>query len=184
MNDFHDFYREKILPYEGGYVNDPDDSGGMTNLGITWRTLAYYEERDPNTVTEAEMRALTKEYAEEIYRSLFWLRFRGDQLCRGLAILVVDHACGNPQKAVQMLQRMTLNPKVDSRMGPQTVRLANEFCAQHGVQRAMEMYAELRYEEYRRIGREYPNKQKFVNGWLRRAKETREWMLGRLGDAA
>ena len=33
-----------ILKYEGGFVNDPADSGGATNKGVTiatWRSVGY-----------------------------------------------------------------------------------------------------------------------------------------------
>ena len=31
-----------VLHYEGGYVNDPQDRGGKTNMGITQRFLEKY----------------------------------------------------------------------------------------------------------------------------------------------
>jgi lysozyme family protein len=34
----------KILQWEGGYVNDPSDSGGAINKGVTistWRKIGY-----------------------------------------------------------------------------------------------------------------------------------------------
>ena len=38
-----------ILKYEGGFVNDPADSGGATNKGVTiatWRSVGYDKDGD------------------------------------------------------------------------------------------------------------------------------------------
>ena len=42
-----------VLESEGGYVDDPRDPGGATNLGITRATLARWRGRD---VSKAEVR--------------------------------------------------------------------------------------------------------------------------------
>ena len=34
-----------ILKWEGGFVNDPDDLGGATNMGITIATYRVYRKR-------------------------------------------------------------------------------------------------------------------------------------------
>lgn len=47
--------------WEGGFVNDPKDSGGMTKYGISKR--AY-----PNL----DIANLTKEQAKEIYKNDYW----------------------------------------------------------------------------------------------------------------
>jgi len=52
----------QVLANEGGYVNDPKDPGGETNFGISKRTY-------PNV----DIKNLTKEQAEAIYRRDFWL---------------------------------------------------------------------------------------------------------------
>ena len=37
---------EVVLEHEGGYVDDPDDKGGSTNLGVTQGTLQQFREND------------------------------------------------------------------------------------------------------------------------------------------
>jgi lysozyme family protein len=82
-----DFYKivAPTLKFEGGYGNRPDDPGNYctvwrngkayrgalvgTNHGIAAPTLQTYLGRCP---TVAEMKALTKEKAIEIYKKIFW----------------------------------------------------------------------------------------------------------------
>ena len=47
-----------LLKHEGGFVNHPQDPGGMTNLGVTKRVWQDYVKRE---VDESEMRSLTPE---------------------------------------------------------------------------------------------------------------------------
>jgi lysozyme family protein len=53
----------RILKHEGGYVNDPLDSGGRTNLGVTQRV---WEEFVGHPVTEADMKALPRKNSPNV----------------------------------------------------------------------------------------------------------------------
>lgn len=55
----------KTLIVEGGYVNDPDDSGGETNWGVTVVTARA-------NGYEGSMRDMTRADAIDIYRSCYW----------------------------------------------------------------------------------------------------------------
>lgn len=56
-----------LLEREGGYVNDPRDSGGETNFGISERVA-----RDNGFV--GDMRDMTRDQAASIYKSQYWFR--------------------------------------------------------------------------------------------------------------
>jgi lysozyme family protein len=58
-----------MLASEGGYVNHPSDPGGMTNLGVTKRVWEEWVGRESN---EKEMRSLTSEMVEPLYKRKFW----------------------------------------------------------------------------------------------------------------
>ena len=50
---------EWLLINEGGYVNNPEDTGGETNLGVTKKTYLNYCEK--NNITLKDMHDLTKQ---------------------------------------------------------------------------------------------------------------------------
>lgn len=106
------------LAHEGGFVDDPRDPGGATNLGITRATLAAWRGR---RVTRAEVRALKVSEAKAIYRRLYWDAVRGDDLPSGLDAVMFDHAVNSgPRAAVVTLQK-ALRVKADGRFGPVTL---------------------------------------------------------------
>lgn len=56
---------DRVIGVEGGYVNDPSDSGGETNWGITKEVALV------NGYT-GEMRDMPRDVAEGIYRKRYW----------------------------------------------------------------------------------------------------------------
>src|SRR5437868_13590654 len=77
MADTFDTCLAFTLREEGGYVDDPADPGGATNMGITLAT--YQEWSDPN-LAEIQVNDLTLRTARAIYRSLYWSPLRADAL--------------------------------------------------------------------------------------------------------
>lgn len=78
-----------VLKHEGGFVNHPQDPGGMTNLGVT---KAVWESWVGHPVSEKDMRALTPEKVAPMYKRRYWDRVRGDELPSGVDLAVFDAA--------------------------------------------------------------------------------------------
>jgi len=78
-----------VLAREGGYVDDPRDPGGATNLGITIATLRAWRGRH---VTADDVRNLTRAEAGRIYRSWYWHAAWGGDLPSGVDLLIFDAA--------------------------------------------------------------------------------------------
>jgi len=78
-----------VLKHEGGFVDHPEDPGGMTNLGVT---KAVWESWVGHPVSEREMRALTPEKVAPMYKRRYWDRVRGDELPSGVDLAVFDAA--------------------------------------------------------------------------------------------
>lgn len=107
-----------LLKHEGGFVNNPADPGGMTNLGVTQRV---WEEWLDHPVTERDMRALTAETVAPMYKRKYWDKIAGDDLPAGLDMVVFDCAVNSgPGRAAKMLQKV-LGVTEDGVIGSQTL---------------------------------------------------------------
>jgi len=91
-----------MLASEGGFSNHPSDPGGMTNLGVTKATWENWVGRESD---EAEMRGLTPEKVEPLYKKKYFDAVRGDELPMGLDYLMFDFAVNaGAGRAIKTLQ--------------------------------------------------------------------------------
>lgn len=90
---------DRVIGHEGGYANDPRDTGGETNWGITKRTA-----RENGYL--GDIRQMKRVQAFEIYKQAFWQRYQCERFPSALAFqffdACVNHGAGN---AARMLQR-------------------------------------------------------------------------------
>jgi hypothetical protein len=151
-----------VLRHEGGFVNDPQDPGGATNMGITLATLAAWR---GEPVTAADVQALTEEEAREIYRARYWNALRCDAMPAGIDLMVFDFGVNaGPGAAARMLQR-AVGTRADGAIGPVTLAAAQATDAAPAIDRM----ARLREEHYRALA----GFGRFGRGWLRRTDEVR-----------
>ena len=78
-----------VLQFEGGYVDDPNDPGGETNLGVTKNVWKEWVNRP---VEIGEMRQLTPELVAPLYRVKYWDAIKADDLPSGLDLCAFDCA--------------------------------------------------------------------------------------------
>jgi len=92
-----------VLKSEGGFVNDPRDSGGATNHGVT---QSVWEAWTGHKVDEKFMKNLTEEQVAPLYEMKYWRTAYCEVLPVGLDLLVfsmaVNSGCG---RSVKLLQR-------------------------------------------------------------------------------
>ena len=153
-----------IFAHEGGYVDHPKDPGGATNMGITHKTLAAH--RGVKKVTKAEVRALTKKEAREIYRKSYWNAIRGDELPDGLDAVTMDAAVNSGVSRGSKWLQSAIGVRQDGRVGPKTLEKA------HGVDlaKAVDAACDKRLAFLKGL----PTWKTFGKGWDRRVRETRE----------
>lgn len=127
MTLFDDFI-DDILAKEGGYVNDPRDSGGETNYGITVAVARANGYNGP-------MKTIPLSLVKLIYKKKYWDVLRLDDLqnlCPALCMKMADIAVNmGPTQAAFFLQRILnvmnnqgkLYPdiKADGKVGPATI---------------------------------------------------------------
>ena len=161
MKENFDKCLKMLLSHEGGFVNHPEDPGGITNLGVTKKV---YDEWTGRESTEQEMRDLTPEDVAPIYKKNYWDRVKGDSLPSGLDWACFDWAVnsgsGRPAKAVQRAVGATQ----DGAIGPQTLGLIME----KDPEEIINYVYGVRQDFYKSL----KTFETFGRGWTRRNKET------------
>ncbi len=179
MDDENEIGRllDELIDREGGYVNHPDDRGGPTCFGITEAVARAHGYR-------GAMAQLPRDEAAAIYRRLYWLRPKFDQVAartpRVAAELFDTGVNMGPAVAATFLQRAltALNRSgkdftdlvPDGRVGPRTLAALDGFLEARGrrggetvLLRALEA---LQGERYLRLAERRPANEAFLYGWL------------------
>lgn len=129
-----------VLKSEGGYVNNPADPGGMTNLGVTKNTYAAWVNR---TVDETEMRSLTPDDVAPLYEHNYWNRVAGNELPVGVDYCVFDAAVNlGPSQAIKLIQR-ALNVVDDGILGEKTLAASHQRDAAELIEQFSEEHLQL-----------------------------------------
>ena len=167
---------DELLQREGGYVNHPADRGGPTRFGITEAVARAHG-------YAGAMAGLPRDEAAAIYRRLYWLRPKFDEVAKRSAAIAAElfdtGANMGPAVAATFLQRaltaLNRNAKdypdlvPDGRIGPRTLDALDAFFRLRGRQaetvllRALEA---LQGERYLRLAERRPANEAFLYGWL------------------
>jgi len=168
MADFG-LYFPKLLRFEGGFVDDPQDPGGATNMGITIGDYKKYAMKllgeDP---TIENLKAMSQEQAMKIYKVVYWVTMCGDEINDQLtAEIMVDFGINagiaTAVKNMQiLLQKQNLNIFVDGICGPQTYTAINSS----DITQLYMAYKQSRITYYENLVNKRPSLRKFLNGWL------------------
>jgi lysozyme family protein len=126
-----------IFEWEGGYDNDPDDPGGETKYGI-----------DKRSHPKENIRALTRERAQEIYWNEYWLK-------------------GGCEEVPYPLGEVQFNCNVNAGFG----RTDKILASIHPDTAANFIDEQERF--YRRLVEARPKSRKYLKGWLNRTHALR-----------
>ena len=153
---------ELMLKSEGGYVNNPADPGGMTNLGVTKATWENWVGRASD---EAEMRGLTPEKVEPLYKKKYWDAVRGDELPPGISYLCFDFAVNaGAGRAIKTLQS-AVGVTPDGGFGPMTMAAVQAIDPKELIER----FSQAKEDFYRSL----PTFGTFGKGWLNRVADVK-----------
>jgi lysozyme family protein len=137
-----------VLKEEGGFVNDPQDPGGITNLGVTRRVWEAWVHK---AVDEAAMRALKAADVTPLYRANYWNPVYGDHLPPSVALCVFDFGVnGGTSRAGRMLQEL-VGAKADGQIGDNTVKALTQWIAKNGAAAAVSGFSDKRMAFYKSL---------------------------------
>lgn len=177
-HDGSDFARalDVVLSHEGGYANHPRDPGGHTNKGVTFTTFTTWRRmRGLAEPSVEDLRAISGDEVEQIYRTLYWQAAKCDAL-ESFAMRLVHFDTAVNQgvgRAIRFLQQ-ALKVDVDGQFGPQTAR-AEDRADQAAL---LIEYAARRMAHYGSLN----SFDTFGLGWSRRLMRTALPAYAALGD--
>jgi lysozyme family protein len=149
------------LREEGGYSNDPLDHGGATNFGITQKTLSDWRGHE---VSAVDVEHLTEVEAGRIYRDKYWDTISGDELPRGVNLMLFDFGINSGWgTAARMLQRI-LDTDADGHIGPDTLALVEH----HDPELLIGTLEQEQTTFYENLVKQEPQQKAFLKGWLLR----------------
>lgn len=164
----------EIIRVEGGYVNDPSDSGGETNFGITVavaRQFGYV----------GAMQYMPRIAAFDIYADMYWNKVRADDLAKlseAVAEEVVDTSVNmGPGRAGKFLQRSlnVFNKRgslyrdltVDGAIGKATISALRAYLDGRDEETLVKALNCLQGAYYITLAERREKDERFVYGWFK-----------------
>jgi len=177
MSDLKTRIINSIIQIEGGYVNDPDDSGGETNFGITKKVAM------DNHYT-GDMRKMPIEIARKIYEDRYWEPLKLatiEKMSELIAEEVADTGVNmGINRAGKFLQRAltVLNNKgkiypdlvIDGDLGAKSLRALNEYLTYRGNEGEavlLKMLNALQGALYVELAERREKDESFIFGWFK-----------------
>lgn len=127
---------QRVLAYEGGNVDNPNDPGGRTSRGITQAAADRYADR--HSIARFDVWKASDNTIKAIYREDYWNRFYGDEMPEGVALCIFDAAVNSGLGQTAKWVQRSLNIKADGDFGPATkaailncgnkYKLINDIC--------------------------------------------------------
>lgn len=181
-----------ILKFEGGFVNDPADSGGATNKGVTiatWRSVGYDKDGDGDIDVQDLKLISNQDVRNRVLKPHYWDRWKADQIkSQKVANILVDWVWGSGANGIKIPQRL-LGVAVDGIVGAKTLAAVNAadpdvlfdriYQARERFLHDITKQSIASYEK--KIKRKATNaelmkhtKKRFIKGWLNRLAAIKE----------
>lgn len=156
-----------ILAWEGGYANDPADSGGPTNRGVTiatWRLYGYDKDGDGD-IDKDDVKLITEyDAVYVVMKPMFWDRVKADQIeDQSVANIIVDWIWMSGFSKIKSIQKI-LGVSVDGIVGPKTLRAINSMNGKALFSKIWQARKNFYYSHVAAV----PKHKKFLNGWMNR----------------
>ena len=151
-----------VLKSEGGFVQDPQDHGGATNLGVTIKSWSEYLNRP---VSVSEMKELTPLMVRPFYKDKFWNPAGCEIFPIGVDYAVFDFAVNaGVRRCIKTLQK-AVGAEPDGVLGSVTQALIR----QHDPIGLLDKFSKAKIEFYQSL-----NQPRFEKGWLNRVEDVKK----------
>ena len=157
-----------IMKWEGNYGNDPDDLGGETRKGITYKTW-----KSVFGDTHDRFMKMSDEDWNKVFHDLFWSKIQGDSInSQRIANIMADwvwtSGVKNPCKHLQaILFKNGADIAVDGEVGPKTIAALNSM----NEDRLWDAIVKDRFNYLDSICTARPTNKKFLRGWQNRISD-------------
>ena len=169
MINNYEYSLAQVLKSEGGYVNNPKDPGGETNMGVTKAAWSTWLKR---TILPGEMAQLTHADIIPFYKALYWDKSYCNQLPTGIDYMVFDASVNmGVGQSIRLLQR-SLGCVPDGVIGPNTMKAINDA----DVKTLIDKFSAQKEMFYKSLA----TFATFGKGWLRRVAEVKQIALSML----
>jgi lysozyme family protein len=156
---------KRILEFEGGFVNDPDDAGGPTNVGITASDYGSFLKLG-RSATADEVKNMPQSDAIKIYETRYLTQPNFSAIADDhLRMILVDSGVLYGTKRAAIWLQTVLKVTPDGQIGPGTLTAlttANAQDVRKGVLgERLKATADIVVSK--------PSQLKFLRGWINRA---------------
>lgn len=167
---------EKVLKNEGGYVNDPQDSGGETYKGIARSRNSKWEgwiridicKRQSGFPANLDRDEVLQQQIANFYETNYWDAISADGIVnQQVAETIFDFGVNAGVKISAMLAQQVVEATADGVIGPKTLDKINAFDADH----FLAAFTVLKIARYVSIVKRRPESRKYFYGWVCRALE-------------
>jgi lysozyme family protein len=160
-----------IFRWEGGFVNDPSDAGGATNMGVTistWKAVGYDKDGDGD-IDVSDLKLLTKDdVINKVFKPHYWDRWKADSIRnQSIANILVDWVWASGVHGIKRPQRI-LGVSADGIVGPLTLKALNGYPDQR------ELFDRIKSDRIKFIDEICISRRenlRFKRGWLNRLND-------------
>ena len=162
---------------EGGYVNDPQDPGGETYLGISRKFNSKWEgwtdidlaKHQPDFPASLEQNSPLQQKIKDFYERNYWDAIRGDDISnQSIAESIFDFAVNAGPVTSAKLAQITVNETPDGVIGPATLARINA----DDPRAFLALFALHKIARYVSICEQQQDSKKFFYGWVKRTLQS------------
>lgn len=170
-----------ILKNEGGFVNNVNDAGGATNMGISlrWLQTLPLSEGDINKdgkIDINDIKTMTAAAATQLYKRNWWDKYGYDKLSdTTIATKIFDYAVNMGAKRAHILVQTAMNKTFNSKLvvdgvaGTSTFAAVNSIATFEDRQRFIDALSNEAWLFYQNLVASKPSNSVFLKGWKTRA---------------